>query len=132
MLEKENRQLRARINGGLPDAAAQHGVPSFRTNNGDMSFVEVEAREDDEEDHDSDPTIECQTVCKFVRPNEGVSVYYILYIHHRLPPTFLHACSLCTQASHFGPSAKLIQAEKEMEAKYRAANLAAAGGESEV
>ena len=73
MLEKENRELKARINGGLADAAAQHGVPSFRTNKEDLSFVEVEAHKTDEEEND-DPTIECQTVCKFVRPNERKSV----------------------------------------------------------
>ena len=96
MLEKENRQLKAQINRGLPDAAAQHGVPSFRTGNGDMSFVEVEAREDDEDDKDADPTIECQTVCKFVRPNAGAAVGWVRVlcsVHPlRVPSTLTHVC----------------------------------------
>ena len=69
MLEKENRKLRAQINGAVPDTATRHGVPSFRTDKADMSFVEMEAKEEE----DDDPTIECQTVCKFVRPNQRTS-----------------------------------------------------------
>ena len=45
------------------------GVPSFRTKpeDGETAFVEVSAR--GMEDPEEDPTIQCQTVCQFVRPN---------------------------------------------------------------
>ena len=45
------------------------GVPSFRTKpeDGETAFVEVSAR--GMEDPEEDPTIQCQTVCQFVRPH---------------------------------------------------------------
>ena len=61
----------------------------------------------------------------------GPYIIYCTSITGYLPLSYMHV-RYAPKASHFGPSAKLIQAEKEMEAKYRAANLAAAGGESEV
>ena len=44
------------------------GVPSFRTKpeDGETAFVEVSARGMEIEE---DPTIQCQTVCQFVRPH---------------------------------------------------------------
>ena len=47
------------------------GVPSFRhvpENDGETAFVEVSAK-GGSEDPEEDPTIQCQTVCQFVRPN---------------------------------------------------------------
>jgi len=70
-LEAENQHLREMLLEDK-DKGADLGVPSFRTttgenDNGETAFVEVSAR--GTEDPEEDPTIQCQTVCQFVRPN---------------------------------------------------------------
>ena len=69
LLEAENQNLREMLLEDKDKEDVDLGVPSFRTNpeDGETAFVEVSAR--GMEDPEEDPTIQCQTVCQFVRPN---------------------------------------------------------------
>ena len=78
-LERENSKLRDRLDERLSDdeGASVAGTPSFhhdaRETSDDTMFVEMEEGGQAKvvETEKEDPTIECQTVCKFVRPNSA-------------------------------------------------------------
>lgn len=69
-MEAENRQLREIL---LEERQTDNAIPSFRTlppgSVDETAFVEVSARARTDPAPEEDPTVQCQTVCQFVRPN---------------------------------------------------------------
>jgi len=71
-LEAENRHLREIL---LQEHNEGPSVPSFKPTGSvdETSFIELSAQDDAAADPEEDPTIYCQTVCQFDRPNEPAS-----------------------------------------------------------